>query len=335
MALHHQIQPHHHVATWAVVALGVILAASSYTNATLAQGQADYQDDGPSEQTKNFFGGNTEKKTTGSLPTECQPTGPVNPTDQPPTQVDQLPTPANYQIQGRPTISQEEYDKMTEEQRAQMPADLVIVDSASQTAPPADSGNYQAMSEEEKAKLQTQQSTSNSFETPECRKAMMAQIRNEMGDFQDKMRGGEFTAKLDNMLAVIAKLQNSGLQALKDSGVDTAKLESQLQPIIDDTNSLKAFFAKMLAAMDKFFELSEQPETAFTYMREGFPHGEMKNAATVADRLVTNIIALQKELEVISQSVQTTVQPSPSPTAAATPDSVATPASATETEAAR
>lgn len=69
-SFHHHVKPHHHYATWAVVALTVILSASSYTNATLAQDTGGQN--GPSDKTKAFFGGEGDHKVSKEMPTECK-----------------------------------------------------------------------------------------------------------------------------------------------------------------------------------------------------------------------------------------------------------------------
>jgi len=315
MALHHHIKPHHHVAAWAVIALGMILSASVYTNATFAEDQADhqprYEQQKPSQKTKDFFGGDVKEKK-NSRPAACDKEKSTRPEEH-------FSSDAKTQVDGRPTINKTNYEQLSEEERAKLPADTVIVESHPNVEAP-DAPKPELMSEEQKPNEadQTKQKADQekafqNFATAECRAAMLAQIQDEMQGFYTKMKSGDFTAKLDNMLAVIEKLQTASLQSFKAAGIDTAELEALFEPIKSDAAELKAFFNEMVAAMEQFFALKASPDEAFTYMRTGFPHGKMTTMAKTADRLVDNIEELQEALAEISLKLE--LQPSPAASA--------------------
>lgn len=311
MALYHRIQPHHHVSIWAVAVLVMLLSATTYTTATLAEEQ-NYDQGEPSEKTQEFFGGKV-KKQTGSTPEECrkesQESAPPGNTSSP-----------IYQ----PTMTKEEYEKLTEEQKKALPTNSVIVEKYSPTpgeVEPRSTDNmpkeeYEKLTEEQKREFEkkNQEGGSDMFGSPECQKAMIKQIQSEMAEFRDKMKSGEFTAKLDNMLSVITKLRASGLKTLKEAGIDTTAIEALLGPIEEDAKTLKAFFAEMISVMDQFFAITD-PKEAFTFMRSSFPHNKMGEIAKVADRMVNKIGELKEKLDAIAEKYETSPSPATSPTA--------------------
>lgn len=314
MAFHHHVKPHHHVVVWSVVALSTILAAASYSNATLTLAQGNYEQseqNEPSERTKEFFGGKTKKGVKGSMPDSCKQ-------EQEKYQNQSQQSPAST-LEGRPTISKEEWEKLTEEQKKTLQdQNVVIVEHyADSYSPPAEQ-NYANLSEAEKQKLASEQQGSNqgssggelNFGNEQCQKDMIAQIQDEMKEFYDGLKGDKFFKPLDDMLAVIAKLEGGGFAELEKAGIDTAKMKELIPVIKKNTEELKAFFNEMLAVMEKFFSLRDNPTEAFKYMQGGFPHDKSRRAAEVADELVDKIDDLAEILDEVTKKLEA----SPTPT---------------------
>ncbi len=341
MRFHQYVKPHHHLTIWIMAVFQVVLALGVYANATLLYAQEytrEQSQEGPSEETQEFFGGKV-KKTTGSLPAACQQfqnqnssspsASPESPNQTPPTTKAAPITPqasesyqssspyssaepSDYQSfsstsprTSSSTMTEDEYNRLSDDEKRRYREKYTNQSSPS----PLDSLAYPTST---RPSYDTSSGPPGGFTiSADCQKAMITQIRSEMSEFRDKMRNGGFTAKLDNILAVIDKLENgvdsqkSGLSLLQAQGMDTSAIQALFGPIREDTQTLKEFFAEMLAAMDAFFAIDD-PEEAFTYMRTQFPQSKPASMGKIADRLVGNIKDLVNKLKALSEQLDTT-----------------------------
>lgn len=289
MSFHHYVRPHHHITTWAVAALLVVLASSSYTNATLAQDQ-NQTSHGPNDQTKAFFGEGKEEASSGkeqfSPPEACKPkegqfgspppnnseeqkhfsiiaqypggdNGQYNPTSQPSTQYSQPPT--------------------------------------QQTPPTQQSSNQPPQGQ-------------NPFDNAECKKAMFEAMKNSGGmkRFHDKLDNGKMTEKLDGVTAILDKLSDDQLKAAGATADEVKQINDLKGPIKDAIASLKQAFAEMKAAMDKFFAITD-PEEGMNYMRNGgFPKDKAPVMQKTAETLVDNVTKLKTIIDGIANRAPAT-----------------------------
>lgn len=274
------MQAHHHVSIWAIAALAVILAAVNFTNAALLA------ENGPSQETKEFFGADDKDQAGRSVDIpECQSdfsqTAPPSedPSAYPSAPPNYSPGPGETDSGSPPPGESYPYDSPSPGDATDSPTDSPSPD---QTMIHDPAENREIMS-------------------AACKAAIIKMMKSQMAHFYDKMKSGALTAKLDQVLQVLEKLQTEGLAKLKAAGVEVSEIEKLLPLITTDVKSLQAFFAEMLSAMEKFFAIDD-PDEAFTYMDTIFPRTQADGMGKVADRLVSNVKKLQKILDTIVES---------------------------------
>lgn len=299
----HRMKPHHHVAVWMFAVLAVILAGTLAGDAQ----RLSAQNNGPSEQTKEFFGEGGEEQF--SEPAVCKQEREQmmakqqeyqQRMEQLSRQMQELQYPQFQQL------SQEEYGQLTDEAKAEY--DQRKAQYEQQLA------EYQRKQEElraemEKLQAEMRQMEGNSQPSGECQKAMVQQSIDDMQKFRDKIKpSGAMIAKLDNVLKVLNKLENgaegkeSGVAVLKKAGVDTAELESLIPVVRQDVTNMKAKFSEMVAIMDGFIARADTPEDAFAYMQG--QESKFNSAAKVADKLVSDVKKLESVLNKITVQVE-------------------------------
>lgn len=269
MGLHEKIQPHHHVATWAVAALAVVLAATINVSNTIAV-MVSEETSGPSERTKKFFnfedsGGQF------TTPVICQ-----QPSTEQQAKIDQQ----NQLSQQMNTLSQTDTSQYTAEQLATHQQKIQTL---------------QAQMSELSASFST-----TSFEPSDaCKKAIVEQMITQMTAMLSQMKS-KLTGTLDRVNATVAKVETAvnNVDETTANNVALDEMKTDISSIKLNVGVLSSFFTKMQGKMEAFLVTAKtDPLKAFIDMQNFGGGGDDGNAAKAADAMVDSFERLQTNME--------------------------------------
>lgn len=280
MQLHHKLQPHHHVAIWAVSSLLVILAAAVYSNASIQQILAGE----PSESTKKFFGFDKNDEGGGqwTMPAECQQNPNQDKMQQLSSEMQNLSNQMNSLNSQLNTLVSQDTSGMTDEQKATHEQQITSLQSQIQT--------LQNQIQQKQSEMNLLQSSFQTGPTDNCKIAMVKQASSQMetmlGKMESKFLGtlGRVESTVTKVEAVIPKLEESEIDQVK---IDQAK--ANIGTIKVSVATLRTFFLKMQKGMSSWIATAKSnPISAFEQMQAGsmFPEGDSTKAAEAADTMV-------------------------------------------------
>lgn len=291
MALHHKIQPHHHVSVWAISALAVITMSSIYLNTSMTAAEEQGGSE-PSEKTRQFFGdsGDDREDMDNSVPAECQ----QERQSQQGNEAEQM---AKIQQQEQlynriNEIRQTMGPEMPEEQRAQMEAQIAELQSQADalTAGMGDGQQEEQMQEQDYGPSEA------------CKKAIVEQQRSHLQTFKSKINN-KILPTFNKIDKLIIKIE-SKIPDLREGGIEQTKIsqiEANIEAIKNDSAVVKDFLQSMLVSISIFEADANNPSAAFDKMKESFDDKKSNNATTAANDLVEKFGDLEKIIEGIKE----------------------------------
>lgn len=281
MNFYNKLQPHHHVAIWAISGFLVILSAILYSNSAVGiiLGEQNTQ---PSQNTKDFFG--VDGKDSGqnfTMPKECEPD-----------------TTKGQALQKE---QQALYDQM---------ATLQVIDTSTMT--PAEFETHQKKLTDlqklitaKQAEMDKLYASYSSGPTDTCKKAMVAQSLTMMETMLPKINS-KFLGTLSKVDSAVAKVENI-IPTLQESDVkkaDIDKIKTHISVIKNQVSILRSFFNKMNEFMISYINTAKSnPLKAYGLMqKDNFGDGDSSKAAKAADTMVENFESLIKIMDQIIAS---------------------------------
>lgn len=283
VGFHHKLQPHHHVAVWAISALLVVLSAAVYANTAINSTLATE----PSKETKEFFGFDEKGEETRyqfQTPQECLV---------PDEKMQKLSTEIQSLYDQLNTLSKTDTSQMSKEELAAHQQKI------------EDLQNQANQRQEELNKLAAGFASGPSSE---CKKALVQQMLTMMEKMQPEMKS-KFLGTLSKVDTAIAKVEVV-LPKLEEAGVEQAKIDkikAHIKTVKDNVAVLRSFFLKMIEFMNSWVAAAKaDPLKAFDQMQGGGPVDETQAAAAAkaADTMVATFQELIKIFDGLVASQQ-------------------------------
>lgn len=309
MALHHTMQPHHHVASWAVCALLVILMAVLSANSAQTIAQSDH--DGPSDSTKQFFGADDDEEGDQySQPTECQqPSTSATSSSGSSDKINSLNSEVQNLQSQLQTYQSRDPSSLTEDEKAAKAALEAKIKAAN-----AEIETLSSQINQDAQQPQTQETGPSEACRIAIAKMMVSHMKKFAGQFDSK-----FIPVLNRVDAVVKKIDGS-ISDLKEAGVsasDIKSIEKDLATIKSAVNTLRDFFNHMKGKVNEFIVKAEaDPSKAFTLMETmNDDPGRFKTAGDAADQMVATFTTLEATIDkiVAASTPKSSASPSPSP----------------------
>jgi len=278
---HNKIKPHHHVSLWAMALLLFVWSSVNYTNSQYSFVVAQ---DGPSQNTQDFFG-DSGPQHEDSQPAECQ-------RNQQNDQQAQIKVQEHERIMNRIREMEVQLNSTPEDQRGQISAEMEQL------------RNQETQLQNELTQLD-QRGQEQRGPSEECKKAIVAKEKSGISEIHTKMKN-KFLPALDKVDTVTAKIK-SFVPKLKAEGLEDSKIkiiETDIASIEENSKALKSFFQEMISTFESFLAVSEEdPSVAFEKLQTSFgQNGPKTQGFTYADNLVDSFEDLEKVINEIKEN---------------------------------
>lgn len=330
------MQPHHHVAAWAVCALITILMA--VLSANIATTSADKNSDGPSESTKKFFGAEEEDEGGDyGQPAECE--GPREGSQQGPSEGQSQQSSSQYassDIAAKVDALSQEAQGLTNELAQYQARDFNTMTVEDKSKMTSIQSRVQAINTEissltsnsnQSGQGQSSDQTQMSGPSDACKAAMAKMMVSHMETFASKM-DSKFLPVIDRVTSVTTKI-TANIPGLKTAGVtdsDITAIEKDIATINKNAGIMRSFFIKMRDQMREFVaQAKSDPANAFSVMEKmNDDQSQFTAASNAADEMVKTFTSLEATIDKIANATpaaEATASPATttSTTATATP----------------